>query len=180
MALHGFHGTSREIATRVESGDDFTYEYADYHWLGNGVYFFAPFDCEHQAALDRAEAWARQKYPTDPAVVQVEIDERDQLDLWEDESAQAGVRAVYDEHRRRGAITVSQTLGSGRYFLDRYVVDSACDELEASGTPVATVKGLFEEYPLLYPTCAFLRDPHIQVMVRDQSVLRDPFVVWTA
>jgi hypothetical protein len=177
MRIMGYHGTSLAVAHAIESGQPFRRIYRDYHWLGTGAYFFVAFNCEKESARDRAKRWAEDRFAS-PAVLEAEIDERDQLDLWEDASARAGVARIYREHLRRGTIMPSQVLGSGAHYLDRYVIDQTCDELAAGGDPVATVKALFEEYPLLYATCGFIRDPHLQVAVRDVTVVRNPTIVW--
>ena len=62
----GFHGTRVDRAQEIISSGKFVPSANDYDWLGHGIYFW-----EH--APLRAWQWARQKYQSEGAVVEVRI-----------------------------------------------------------------------------------------------------------
>lgn len=163
----GLHGTSLTVAERVAAGEPFQFSVQPTDWLGTGAYFFEDFAGQRVDAETRAWAWARRHHAVEPAVVRVETDEDGLLDLWNDEDAQRYVHDVWQQLRSRTDLP-KQTIGRGAYFLDRIVIDEAADRLG----DIKVVRGLLDEIPPIFLGTALLRDPHIQVAVRDITAIR--------
>jgi hypothetical protein len=60
---------------------------------------------------------------------------------------------------------------SGAHRLDRAVINYACDLLSKAGTPVRSVRGAFAEGHSVFPGSALLDRSHVQIAVRDPSVI---------
>jgi hypothetical protein len=82
LPARGYHGTTLEAATNIVNNKDFEREEREWHWLGQGVYFW-------QDAPLRAWEWAQHKAgeetangrPVEPAVVSAVIDLKECLDF---------------------------------------------------------------------------------------------------
>ena len=164
MRAIGFHGTSVERAERILV-HGFQISRNDYDWLGDGAYFF-------QDGKARAREWAREHFGDEAAVVGAEIDLDGCIDLldiaWERVLTNAHAR--YLEHlARAGAPLPLQTRGAHR--LDRHVLNYLAGRMAEDGITVRSVRPAFAEGQPLYPGSALLSRSHVQIAVRDQSVI---------
>lgn len=182
MKIQGYHGTTRDTAEKLASGEfSFKDSTNEGDWLGRGVYFF-------QDAPGRAARWARLITPGHPiGVVQAEIELTDCLDLldhwWFD-----ALRATYGAFSRTGAASSQEELfvqaGQARLpstgklfanfrdrdFIDYYVERSAVmggPEFNSVRSPFLWGFGLFRE------SFVFSRS-HIQIAVRNPSMISNP------
>jgi hypothetical protein len=150
-----------------------------YDWLGRGVYFWehGPF---------RALDWARRKATragrpaTDARVLGAVLNLGRCLDLLDVQStedlgvahrqlraalAEAGVPMPANVRGRR------DDEDRVKRFLDCAVINLAADQARGTGRPVQTVRAAFWEGGEAYPGAAIQREAHIQVAVRDTSVI---------
>lgn len=170
MRAIGYHGTSDAAARRILSSG-FEISRNDYDWLGDGAYFF-------QDAPHRALEWARERHGDDAAVVGVEIDLRDCVDLidvkWHDV-----VRESYTDLVTRLQASAQslprQTLGAHR--LDRAVINRMAAVLQSRGVVVRVVRAAFMEGDPLFPGSALWTQSHVQIAVRDPAAI---VKVWRA
>jgi hypothetical protein len=141
----------------------------DYDWLGDGVYFF-------QEAPSRAWEWACSRHGDQAAVVGARIVLSNCMDFLDLEWARLLGR-VYDEFLSmiRSSSTPMPTQTGGAHRLDREVINYAAYVLEAKGFRVDSVRGAFSEGEPAFPNSAILDKSHIQIAVRNVSVIRD---VW--
>jgi hypothetical protein len=169
----GYHGTSESAAASVLL-DGFQFSRNDYDWLGDGVYFF-------QDAPLRAWEWARQQHGDAAAVIRSMVRLEDCLDLvdiaWNAYLKEAYL-AIVDAARRTGTPLPRQTIGAHR--LDRAVVNYAVGFLAERGIVVRTVRGAFAEGNPVFPGSAILNRSHIQIAIRDQSLIETSDLLATA
>jgi hypothetical protein len=162
--VDGYHGTSSSPAS-VILRDGFQPSSNNYDWLGDGVYFF-------QDAPHRAWEWARQKHGTDAAVVGARIKLEFCIDLLDIEWFQT-LSAAYDGFLRKiqqtGLPFPRQTGGAHR--LDREVLNYAIAVLKEQGYSIKSVRAAFAEGAPAFPNSALLNRSHVQIAVRDTSVI---------
>jgi hypothetical protein len=161
----GYHGTSH-AAAQIVLRDGFRVSRNAYDWLGDGVYFF-------QDAPNRAREWAAQRYGSDGVVIRSIIRLEDCLDLLDIQwnvFLEAAYTSVVEASQRTGVGLPRQTAGAHR--LDRVVVNYAIDMLlEEYGMTVRAVRGVFGEGGPVFPGSAILDRAHVQIAVRDLSLI---------
>jgi hypothetical protein len=159
----GYHGTSRSGLEGILA-NGFIASANEYDWLGSGIYFF-------QDAPHRAEHWAHQMHD-EPGVVRAEISLEGCLDLL-DIAWFSFLNEAHDLYvaraKRLGLPLPRQTTGAHR--LDCAVIDYAVDLLRAAGTVISSVRGAFGEGRSAFPNSALLDLSHVQIAVRDPSVI---------
>lgn len=171
----GYHGTTQDKAEEILARQKFDISTNDYDWLGRGTYFW-------QSAPVRAWAWALAKAKRngfDPAVLSVEIQIRDCLDLldityWKflktiaPSCTSSGVSQVgFIE-----AITNPTVTGKKFNFADRLLIDQAVASLQKqTGTRITSVRAAFPEDNPIHTTSWLFERSHVQIAVRDPSVL---------
>ncbi len=164
MRVEGFHGTDgKSAASILESGFEISRNVWD--WLGDGVYFF-------QDAPVRAWEWARSRYGTEAAVVGSIIRLESCMDLL-DIGWSRVLGDSYDSFLRMlkeaGLPLPVQTRGAHR--LDRTVVNYVVGVLREQGVEIRAVRGAFSEGEPVFPTSALFDRAHVQVAVRDLSLI---------
>lgn len=161
----GYHGTGVAAATAIVEGG-FRTSNNDYDWLGDGVYFF-------DSAPARAWEWATKQHGASGAVVGAEIELRDVLDLLDIDWARTFADA-YDAFLARakaeGVDLPRQSRGAHR--LDREVINFVVENAQRVGTTLRAVRGAFAEGAPLFPNSALLDRAHVQIAVRDISIIR--------
>jgi hypothetical protein len=172
----GFHGTTQERAQTILA-EGFQPSANDHDWIGHGVYFW-------ERAPRRAWDWAAERYPgDDPCVVAAAIELRDCLDLV-DTPAMKLLARFFDMYvERQGEEVVAgirQTFGARR--LDCEVLNFAAAELASLGHDVKLIRAPFEEGTPIFdrpglPASQLRGLSHVQIVVRDVSVLGRPRVV---
>jgi hypothetical protein len=155
----GYHGTSNAAAQAVLRAG-FRVSRNAYDWLGDGIYFF-------QDAPNRAREWARQRYGSDGVVIRSVIQLL--LDIQWNDTLLRAYRLFVRASRRAGRDLPRQTTGAHR--LDRAVVNYAVSTLAREGKIVRTVRGVFAEGAPVFPGSAIMNRAHIQIAVRDASLI---------
>ena len=164
--LLGYHGTTRDKARLVVS-EGFKVSRNSYDWLGDGVYFW-------QDAPRRAAEWARARHGADAAVLGACIEPREFINLL-DTDWMGWLAEVHDQY-----ITEQKNAGNplpiqmrGAHRLDRAVINFGIEILEADGIKVGGVIGAFSEGRPVFPNSALFDLSHVQIAVRDLSLITD-------
>jgi len=160
----GYHGTHGDAA-RAILRDGFIVSENDYDWLGRGVDFF-------QDAPQRSIEWAARRYGNTAAVVGAVIHLQDCMDLLDITWASLLAEA-YDSFlghlKKAGLVEPRQTTGAHR--LDKAVIDYICGMLHDGGTSIRSVRAAFAEGAPVFPSSALMSRAHVQIAVRDVSVI---------
>jgi len=167
MRVYGYHGTSADTATTIIQRG-FNISSNDYDWLGTGVYFF-------QDAPLRAWEWANQQHPTNPAVIRSVICLEDCIDLL-DISWSLQISAAYDLYvtkcQEANQPLPRQTRGAHR--LDCAVINYGVGYFEEqSGKKVRAVRAVFLEGSPIFPGSYLYDRAHVQIAIRDLSLIED-------
>lgn len=162
--VRGHHGTSQESLPRILD-EGFRSSRNEWDWLGDGTYFW-------QDDFDRALEWARQLHGAGAVVVEVAIDLRDCMDLnsreWFNLLSDFGDEVIAD--MKASGITLPVQTGK-RHTRDRLVINRLVDVLASEGIPIASVRKMFPEGNPAFEGSALLSQSHVQIAVRDQSVV---------
>lgn len=169
LRVYGYHGTNKRSAQKIIArGFDFSTN--DYDWLGTGVYFF-------QDAHRRAAAWARERYPDSPAVIRSELVLENCIDLL-DISWSPIIKETYGmlvrEYERANIPLPSQNpQRSKAHRLDcaffNYMVEKV---LATQNITVGSIRAVFNEGDRIYPSSAIFDRSHIQIVIRDLSLIQ--------
>ncbi len=166
--VKGFHGTRLNYVESILR-DGFSLSRNDYDWLGDGVYFF-------QDGLQLAEEWSRKTFGEHGVVIGASIDLVDCMDLvdsrWVNFLKQAHDQLLA-KLEKDNMVPPAQSIGAHR--LDRAVINYAVSSLAKRGHQVRSVRAPFHEGDPLYPNSALYTKSHIQIAVRDNSVIKE---VW--
>lgn len=138
--------------------------------MGDGVYFW-------QDAPARALEWAQKQHGSKAAVLCAVIRLEDCLDLL-DPSWSNFLGTAYDLFVTKCKLAQiripKQDPTSGARRLDREVINYACGISEvALGIQFRVVRGAFQEGRPVYPTSGLYTHSHIQIAVRDLSVIEE-------
>jgi hypothetical protein len=189
LVVRGYHGTTLEAAQSIKKMGLFKYEEHDWHWLGDGVYFW-------QDAPLRAWEWAldvtaelndelvNEGSPPrhTPAVIEAQVDITNCLDLLDidrwpviDNAWTVYRLATRGEHKSQvGPVEALGETADKRYgknVLDCRVINIAVQLLEQYGDPVDAVRAAFMEGGAPYKG-SWLRDrSHVQIVVRSRAIL---------
>jgi hypothetical protein len=162
----GFHGTSKDHAASILA-NGFRISANQYDWLGDGVYFF-------QDAPQRAWEWARKFHGNEAAVVGVRlrlIDCMDLLDIQWFSVLSEAYDGFLTQMKGAGLSLPRQT--SGAHRLDREVINYAIAILGKEGHIIRAVRAAFGEGAPAFPNSALLERSHVQIAIRDMSVIAD-------
>jgi hypothetical protein len=178
--LRGYHATSRMDADAILA-HGFVAADKPYHWLGQGVYFY-------QDALAFAVHWARheRKGPpiTDLVVIGADIRyDEGILDLADyhwgalltDAYRDLDAHPVpaFTKWRRLQQPFVADTRNPLPHYLDCFVIDEVVRSLEKKKIDIYGVRGVFGEGKALFPKSHLFDRQHIQIAVRDMSIIVD-------
>lgn len=161
----GYHGTTISAARSiVRTG--FRLSTNEEDWLGKGAYFF-------QDAPQHAFEWARQRYGYDVAVVRARIhldDCMDMLDKTWDSELRTHYQILEQMYSNKGKKPPRQR--RGRNVVDRELIDLLIDRWENRGIYKRCVRAAFIEGPPIFPSSALYDRAHVQVAVRDTTLIR--------
>ena len=183
----GFHGTRKDVAEKVLSGEDsLKMSVNDHDWLGSGVYFweYSPGRA-YEFAL---EAFARHEpvYTGEVGVVGAIIDPGKCLNLLE-ASAIAQVKQAHRAVCARFTDAEMPRNQGGNDLRKRYLdcaviealhqirAEASTAEQDLSLPPYQTVRAAFHEGNRLYPDAGFYEKTHIQIAVRDLTCIKGYF-----
>jgi hypothetical protein len=167
--VRGYHGTSAEGAASILH-EGFWISRNEYDWLGDGVYFW-------QDAPRRAWEWANMRYGADAAVVGALIrldDCMDLLDIYWSRALTDTYNAYLAQSKRARLSLPRQTRGAHR--LDRAVINYAVGVLAEQGIVIRSVRAAFVEGTPVYPRSALLDRSHVQIAVRDPSLIEEAWM----
>lgn len=177
IRVYGYHGTSRQAASTILC-NGFRPSDNDYDWLGTGVYFF-------QDAPERAMQWATEQHPNNPAVIRSVIRLENCIDLL-DINWFPIIREAYslfvDEYRKINQPLPSQNPERSKaHRLDcayfNYVVQEI---LEPQGQRIGAIRAIFLEGERVFPTSAIFDLAHVQIAVRDLSLIEESDLIETS
>lgn len=167
-----YHGCDQVVADATLRGGKLKESANDYDWLGKGIYFW-----EHGPA--RAMEWARfmkqRKKVTRPAVVGALIQLGHCFDLLDIRFTEL-LRDLYPKFKKTlEAVGHAMPVNEPNRKLHRldcaFLNWSISSVEEQTGIRFQTVRGVFIEGEPLYPTAQIYMQSHIQIAVRDTSVL---------
>ena len=166
----GHHGTSARMAATIVA-EGFRVSKNNYDWLGDGAYFF-------QDAPLRALTWADSRFGKDASVIECEVEIRDFIDLIDIKWA-AWLALVHDRliDELRAARMIPPVQKGKSHRLDRDVLNYGIGLLEAEGLAVRGVRGAFTEGMPAYPNSALFTQSHVQIAVRDLSLISKARIV---
>jgi hypothetical protein len=134
-------------------------------WLGDGVYFFL-----HAPA--RAWEWARERHELNAAVIGSIIRIEDCMNLldtqWSGVLAEA-YDAFSEQLNKTHLPSPAQT--SGAHRLDRAVINYTVEFVATRGIQIRVVQAAFQEGRPIYPHSALYDRAHVQIAVRDTSLI---------
>ncbi len=167
--VHGYHGTSIQAATSILQ-QGFRGSRNSYDWLGDGVYFW-------QDAPARAWQWASAKWGPQAAVVGSLLSLDDCLDLldirWDQPLAIAYQSLVVQLQQQQLALP---TQSPGAHRMDRAVINYAIRLLGHQGVPIGAVRSAFREGTPIYPSSYLYTRSHVQIAIRDLSLIRQSWL----
>lgn len=161
----GFHGTSHAAVPHLLAGE---IEQSDhrYEWLGTGFYLW-------QDSPWRAKEWALEQHDDGAAVVAVRISLDGCLDLlnpqWQELLAAADAQFVVECLAAGEEVPVNR--GSGYRARDCATINWFCDRAAEHGQQARSVRAIFEEGEPIFEASAIRTQSHIQIAVRDPSVI---------
>lgn len=166
----GYHGTHRGAADAILR-EGFKLSSRSEDWLGDGAYFF-------QDAPDRARQWAEARHKSEARVIEASIEIRDFIDLL-DSNWSSWLAEVYDEYlRQQKELGKSVPLQrGGAHRLDREVLNFAVKILQDDGQVVRGIRGSFQEGFQVFPNSALFTLSHVQIAVRDLSLIGECRIV---
>lgn len=163
----GFHGTTRDVVPRLLAHD---IQVSDQHfeWLGTGFYLW-------QDSPWRAQAWAVDRFGEDAAVVAARVSLDGCLDLfnprWHRVLSEADDQYV-NECLTQGR-EPARNRPSGNRARDCAVVNWYCERAAEEGLRIRSVRAIFEEGEPIFEASAIRALSHLQIAVRDPSVILD-------
>lgn len=163
----GYHGCTLPVAEAILAEGTFRPSENRYDWLGYGVYFweYAPY---------RALAWARfigLQCGQSPAVLAATIRLGDCINLMDVYYHTILIATHNTLVATYGEENLPKNTARGGHYRDRLVVDTACDDVQAQGVPVDTVRGTFPEGEPIYPGSKILTLAHTQIAVRNPDCI---------
>jgi hypothetical protein len=174
IKVYGYHGTNRESASLIIQRG-FNISDNDYDWLGTGVYFF-------QDAPMRAIAWAKQRYPQNPAVIRSVIRLENCMDLF-DIGWFPIIREAYniflEEYRMSNQTLPRQNPDRSKaHRLDcayfNYITNQI---LEPQGEKINAIRAVFLEGERIFPNSAIFDLAHVQIAVRNSDLIEESCLI---
>lgn len=172
----GFHATTQERGLSILR-EGFKRSHNRYDWLGNGAYFY-------QDAPGYALEWARRERRDgaieNPFIIVVKISCDGFLDLLDAGWADA-LRTIYDRlnDKAKREFTIAQQKQKAHepkkramaHPLDRYVIEATVGVLRRKGVYIRAVRAVFLEGVPIFEKSHLLDRAHIQIAVRDTSLV---------
>ena len=174
LRVYGYHGTSKRSAQEIIDRG-FNLSTNDYDWLGTGVYFF-------QDAPVRALAWASERYPDSPAVIKSELVLENCIDLL-DIAWNPIIRETYEmfvlEYKKANIPLPRQNSQKSKaHRLDCAFFNYIVEKVFASrDLTIDSVRAVFNEGDRVYPSSAIFDRSHIQILIRDLSLIKKSYLI---
>lgn len=177
LVVVGYHGTSMEYAKRIIS-DGFKVSRNDHDWLGEGVYFW-------QDAPQRALEWSKNWYKSGKGkrgVVKATVQLKDCMDLLDNDwnvTIQEASKAFLKKLEAEGITRRNNDQKKGRNRLDCAFYNYLVGILALQGVEIATIRTAVTEGDPVLPESPICFDSHVQIAVRDVSLISDVALVYT-
>lgn len=182
MLVFGYHGTFEEAAKSMCQNNKFKFKQEDYHWLGNGIYFF-------QDAPHRALEWARNNVPEikiglKPAVIcaTIELNPEECIDLL-DIRWFPYITKLYQNYLKFSGkfppkqISIKNLLEKDgeilgkQHRLDCDIIDQVISVLEEERITIHAVRAAFlEGTPIISDESHLFDRAHVQIVVRNTGL----------
>lgn len=181
----GYHGCDKKVGCGLLRGDPFKPSENDYDWLGNGIYFWEanPLRGLEFARELQMRRMGKPNQITEPYVIGAVIELGNCLDL----ISSIGIRAIERAHKSYmkfcgvGNVSPPQNVGGNDLLLrhlDCQVIEHLHEISEGGGiVSYDTVKALFREGGPVYENSGFYEKTHVQICVRNASMIRGVFQV---
>jgi hypothetical protein len=168
LTVYGYHGTSQSKAANILK-HGFLASDNDYDWLGTGIYFF-------QDAPIRAKQWATQQHPNDPAVICAIIQLENCIDLF-DVGWQPLLKSLYNPFVESWRSTNQpfprqDPERSKAHRLDCSFLNYSIELLSRQNLMIESVRAAFMEGERLFPDSAIFDLTHVQIAIRNPSLIR--------
>ena len=143
--------------------------------MGTGVYFF-------QDAPVRALAWARERYSDDPAVIKSELKLENCIDLL-DIDWYPIIRETYsmfvEEYGKANILLPRQDPQTSKaHRLDCAFFNYIVEKIFASrNVTIDSIRAVFNEGDRIYPSSAIFDRSHIQILIRDPSLIKKSYLI---
>ncbi len=154
-----YHGTNVTRAHKILNECKFWQSKKEWDWIGSGIYFW-------EYAPHRAWEWSRKKFPSDPAVLSVNVTLGKCLDLT-DTRFTSLLQLAYQDLKAHEP-NLPRNVKSNR-ALDCRVLNYVVEELRKQRVIVDTVRAPFIEGKPIYEGALFYNQSHIQLCVRNDA-----------
>ena len=167
LSVKGYHGTTLAAWNSLDQGgmSSFRLSRRKGDWLGDGAYFW-------QDGPERARIWAQNTHGGQIVVIGVDIQLDECLDLLDVPARQDLVNAY--NAMRQDYLAQNQPLPTQtptRHYLDRAVIEYHVHTMSRQGVYIKCVRSPIDEGLAIYPDSAFHELAHIQIAVRDISLI---------
>ena len=165
-----YHGCDEAVVRRVlMTGEHLSASENDYDWLGYGIYFW-------EYGPERALEWAieqKRRHPKrlkKPAVIGAVIQLGNCFDLLDTRST-AVLASTYELYQSQQPSLLPSNKGP-LHRLDCDMLNFVIPMMEKfDGSPIQTVRGVFQEGAPAFPGSEIRQKSHIQVAVRDSACI---------
>ena len=166
----GYHATTVAGAQSIIESETFVRKAADYHWLGQGVYFWD--------SMYRAWQWVDQKFKSLGAIIEVDIVLGFHLDcnLTEHQRYAQDARILVEkEFAQKSVPTPVNTNKAKRLNC------AVFDYIGCHADPrLDTLTGIFQDGEEMIPGSWIHTGSHVQFCVRDTRVIKRPLKMHTS
>lgn len=155
--VKAYHGTSLDLAKEIIEKQEVKQSKNPYDWLGHGSYFW-------EDSYERAQHWAEERFPENPAVIYTKIKLGHCLNLL-NLSWHSTIKRAHDElsNQYQAKGKKLPTNNNGRRALDCAVINYIADNYYE----VDTVRAAYLEGESAYLGGLFVGLAHIQLVVRN-------------
>jgi hypothetical protein len=176
-----FHGCDKSVRDKIVSSEieHIRHSKADWEWLGAGQYFW---ENSYEMALDWAHYIKRHPMPNsrnpilEPSVIGAIVDLKNCLDFLDVKHLQL-LKTSYNIIKDSPTLPKNSLTNPAVRKLDYYVIENIHRYIESDGLPqFDSVRSVFVEGELTYPTAGFKDKNHIQICIRNSDCIKGYFI----
>jgi hypothetical protein len=170
LRVIGYHGTRQSLVDKILL-EGFQPSTNPHDWLGNGVYFW-------QDAPLRAWEWADRHFGSEATVLVADIllaDCMDLIDIGWFAPLRNAFYELLERKERSGERVPAQRAGPTPrpHPRDREVINHLVESRAHAGEHIRCVRAVFLEGKPTYPQSALYSLAHVQIAVRDTSLIEN-------
>jgi hypothetical protein len=173
IEVYGYHGTSQTKAASILK-NGFLASDNDYDWLGTGIYFF-------QDAPMRANQWAIEQHPQEPAVICARIQLDNCIDLLDIQwfPILKNIYNLFDEQYRSAnrPLPKQNPSRSKAHHLDCAFFNFASQLLSDREQTVEGIRAVFVEGESLFPNSAIFDLAHAQIVIKNPALIKEFYLI---